>query len=140
MWYTSTRAQAEWIVGRHFGVLTQAASDAAGRFMRPEDADTDALRKLMGTHGVAWLDARADDGSEAVMLDGLLTLEGSECLVYFPDDTYHFPYPDEPEWELVEEGEEDAWEWEGGAMGGRGYVHAERLAPCWFYEDIYYPT
>ncbi|MBE5781714.1 MAG: hypothetical protein E7329_00195 [Clostridiales bacterium] len=72
--------------------------------------------------------------------------EGYKVVVYLPDDhcdigaylqtdTFQKMMP----WELREETENLIY-WGGGYIGGRGYIRAERLLPCWFLVEAYFPT
>ena len=72
--------------------------------------------------------------------------EGYKVVVYLPDDhcdleTYlrTEPFQRMMPWELREETENLTY-WGGGYIGGRGYIRAERLLPCWFLVEAYFPT
>ena len=71
--------------------------------------------------------------------------ERYRVLVYLPDDhcdleTYlrTEPFQRMMPWELREETENLTY-WGGGYIGGRGYIRAERLLPCWFLVEAYFP-
>lgn len=66
-------------------------------------------------------------------------IEGHLQLVYLPDGRYTFPF-DEPEWHSVETDDENVLRWEGGYMGGRGWVNVTRLSEYFFLEEAYLPT
>ena len=118
--------------------LRQAVWDAHGRYIKREDADTGALKLVFDFPSLETLDGRYADGSACLGFQG--RLDGFETRIdlrYLPDDEYT-PAEDDG-WALVS-ASENTWSWEGGGMGGKGYIDVERLKPNWFYVETYYPT
>ncbi|MBQ2976115.1 MAG: hypothetical protein IJE17_01345 [Clostridia bacterium] len=68
--------------------------------------------------------------------------EGFCQLEYHPNLTSETLYEEmtgRAPWQLVYK-EENACRWEGGAIGGKGYVVIEEIYPDWFYIEAYLPT
>ena len=68
--------------------------------------------------------------------------EGFHHLEYHPSLSAEMLHPEltnDPPWQLTQK-EQSIYRWEGGGMGGKGYLITEEIDPGWFLVKAYLPT
>ena len=134
---TSLKGQMKKFLALKQTYLQQAVWDANGRYVTREDADTGALKLVFDFPTLETMDGRETNGAARFSFQASIAGETWTDLYYLPDDEYT-PSEDQS-WNLAS-ASKSAWRWEGGGMGGKGYIDVERLRPNWFYVEMYYPT
>ena len=133
-------------IDKHQNVWQQVFADASGKRVDNQSAQTAALKQVFRSSPLESVDDRNGDGRITLYLtySHSMIIEGSVYLTYDPafDPAQNGPvgHPGDGHVWRMTQNTEGLWRWEGGAVGGKGWMQVERLRPDWYYVSCYLPT
>ena len=131
---TLSRSKAQRLVEQMPDVLSQAAEDAAGRWIVEATADTPALKQVFTRMGIYAIDGRAGDGAVSFLYSAAHP-EKTAQLIYSPSGV---PLKDMPAGLVADAN--GTWRVSGLGVTREGYVFLEPIRGHWYYKESYFPT